>query len=585
MGAESPPIIIVTKCRGITSQPNPIGYASCVALAVDKAPHRRDDDTHLNRPLDGAGSLARLRMTAAVPGTDIRAIGFLLNGEATAVSGLSPQTTLLEYLRESRQLTGTKEGCAEGDCGACTVVLAEANADGTALRWTPVNACIRLLPSVDGKAVFTVEALAAADGTPHPVQRALAACHGSQCGFCTPGFVMSLFGLYKNAYRPSRSAIDDALSGNLCRCTGYRPIVAAAKAMFDEQGAGAANGWRACGFTSDGPRPVSPDERDLAARLVTLRSGGPLAYASGGQKWWAPRSIDALAELVADHPEARIVAGATDAGLWVTKQQRQLGDVVHVGDVSELRAIRGSEGNMNGGGESPIDIGAAVTLSDAFAALDDTWPELHEVWSRFASVPIRNSATLGGNLANGSPIGDSMPVLIALGASLRLRRGGDERMLPLEAFYLGYQKTALRSGEFVAGVQVPSRMPGTLVRAYKVSKRYDQDISAVFACFALTLERGSITAARIGCGGVAATPARALRAEAMLKGRTWNAATADEAAGVLAAEFAPLTDMRASANYRRAVLGNLLRRFALETGDTKVPSRIDQVLAGSDATA
>ncbi len=385
-------------------------------------------------------------MTAAVPGTDIRTIRFLLNGEDVAVSGLSPQTTLLEYLREYRQSTGTKEGCAEGDCGACTVMLAEPDAAGGALRWQPINACIRLLPSVDGKAICTVEALAAADGTPHPVQRALAACHGSQCGFCTPGFVMSLFGLYKNTYRPSRAEIDDALSGNLCRCTGYRPIVAAAHAMFDEAQSGSVTGWRACGVTAEDTRTVSAEERELAARIDALNANEPLAYTDAHQRWWAPRSLDVLADLIAEHPRARIVAGATDAGLWVTKHQRQLGDIIHVGAVPALRAIRREDGKLEANTEAHIaasiapsipghlHIGAAATLTDAFAALDVEWPELHEVWCRFASVPIRNSATLGGNIANGSPIGDSMPVLIALGAQLGLRRGKRERTLPLERF-------------------------------------------------------------------------------------------------------------------------------------------------------
>jgi xanthine dehydrogenase small subunit len=570
-------------------------------LPIDKDRPRGDDDVHRIRCIDCAGSPARHSMIAAVPGTDVRAIRFLLNGEAIAVSGLSPQTTLLEYLRECRQSTGTKEGCAEGDCGACTVMLAEPDAASGALRWQPINACIRLLPSVDGKAICTVEALAAADGTPHPVQRALAGCHGSQCGFCTPGFVMSLFGLYKNSYRPSRAEIDDALSGNLCRCTGYRPIVAAAHAMFDEAQSGTAGGWRARGVTAEGARAISAEERELAARVAALSPNEPLAYSDAHQRWWAPRSIDVLADLIAEHPEARIVAGATDAGLWVTKHQRQLGDVIHVGEVPALRAIRhrnantdanlvanleGSiEGSIAPGIAGHLHIGAAATLTDAFAALDVEWPEFHEVWCRFASVPIRNSATLGGNIANGSPIGDSMPVLIALGAQLGLRRGKRERTLPLEAFYLGYQKTALEAGEFVTGVHVPLRTPGTLIRAYKISKRYDQDISAVFACFALTLDRGLVAAARIGCGGVAATPARAPRAEAALLGRPWNAATADAAAGVLATEFTPLTDMRASAAYRRTVLGNLLRRFALETSGSSAPTRIDQVLSASGASA
>ncbi len=406
-------------------------------------------------------------------------IRFLLNGESVAVRGLAPQTTLLEYLRDDRRLTGTKEGCAEGDCGACTVILCERAAAGAHLEWRPVNACIRLLPSVHGKAVFTVEALKSSDGTLHPAQRALADAHGSQCGFCTPGFVMSLFGLYKNAYRPSRSVVEDALSGNLCRCTGYRPIVAAAQAMYETGAMPAAAGWRACGIAADGSRVVTAEEQRLHAELAALGATDTFTYEADGRRWWTPRSSEALATVLTANPEARIVAGATDVGLWVTKQHRELPDIVYTGDVDDLKEIERSD--------THLAIGAAATLTDAFAALGELWPELREAWARFASVPIRNSATLGGNVANGSPIGDSMPVLLALGAEVVLRCGDRIRAMPLQDFYIAYQKTALQPGEFVAQLRIPLRAPHTLLRAYKISKRYDQDISAVFACFALTL--------------------------------------------------------------------------------------------------
>ena len=279
----------------------------------------------------------------AAPGTDCSAIRFVLNGQSVAVEGVSPQTMLLEYLREHRQLNGTKEGCAEGDCGACTVVLAEPGPDDN-LRWRPVNACIRPLPSVDGKAVVTVEGLEAGDGTLHPVQRALVACHASQCGFCTPGFAMSLFGLYKNALAPSRADVEDALSGNLCRCTGYRPIRDAARAMYEPTLAGTTTGWRSAGIAIDGWRNATPDEKRLRMELALLARPDTFSYTADGQRWWSPRSLDALAALRVEHPHARIVAGATDVGLWVTKHQRHLGDVIYVGEVAELAAIhRGAD--------------------------------------------------------------------------------------------------------------------------------------------------------------------------------------------------------------------------------------------------
>lgn len=498
-------------------------------------------------------------------GTD--PIRLVLNGERVDVAGRSPQTTLLAWLREERSLTGTKEGCAEGDCGACTVVVAGSRGDGT-LDWKPVNACIRLLPSLDGKAVFTVEALRPSSGTLHPVQQALVECHASQCGFCTPGFAMSLFGLWKNAHAPAREAIDDALSGNLCRCTGYRPIVDAAQRMgaIDAKACGAL-GWRGPGVAADGSRIVSPEEQRLAAELDALARDATFDYEGAGQRWLAPIDADGLAAACLAHPDARIVAGATDVGLWITKEHRDLGTLVSTGAVRDLATVR-RDGHS-------IEIGAAATLADAFEALDDDYPELHEAWMRFASSPIRNAGTLGGNVANGSPIGDSMPVLIALRAYVVLRRGEATRAMPVEDYYLGYQKTARVPGEFVASVRVPRRPAGLALRAYKLSKRYDQDISSVFAAFALTLDAGRVTAARIGCGGVAATPKRASSAEAALEGKPWDEASAEAATVALEAEFAPIDDMRASAAYRRRALGNLMRRFWLETGaKTSAPTRI-----------
>jgi xanthine dehydrogenase small subunit len=489
---------------------------------------------------------------------------FLLNGAPLEVEGVAPQTTLLAWLREERQLTGTKEGCAEGDCGACTVAIAEARGDR--LAWQCVNACIRLLPSVDGKAVYTVESLAAADAL-HPVQQAMVDCHASQCGFCTPGFVMSLFGLYKNAYRPGREAVCDALSGNLCRCTGYRPILDAAQRMYDLPAPG---DWRAPGVAADGGCRASGDERAIAGRLAALGRRGTFEYVATGQRWIAPASEDGFATALAAVPDATIVAGATDVGLWVTKAHRDLGTILYTGSAADLARIVRDAGGMT--------IGAAATLADAFAALDVAFPELHEAWTRFASVAIRASGTLGGNVANGSPIGDSMPALIALGARVELRREARVRSLPLEDFYLGYRRAALEPGEFLRAVHVPPRPDGVLLRAYKVSKRFDQDISAVFACFAIAVDAGRIRCARVGCGGVAAVPARARRTEAALEGRPFAEGTFDVAARVLAEEFTPIDDMRASAGYRRTVLGNLLRRFWHETGATHgAPVRVGDV--------
>jgi xanthine dehydrogenase small subunit len=320
---------------------------------------------------------------------------------------------------------------------------------------------------------------------------------------------------------------------------------------------------------------TSDDEERLAAQLDALARNDTFEYEAAGQRWLAPVDAEGLALACARHPDARLVAGATDLGLWITKQHRDLGTLVSTGAVRDLQRVSQDA--------SHYDIGAAAPLSDAFDALDGDYPELHEVWVRFASVPIRNAGTLGGNVANGSPIGDSMPALIALGANVVLRRADATRTLPLERFYVAYQRTAREPGEFVAAVRVPRRPPGLVLRAYKLSKRYDQDISAVFATFALAIDGGRIASVRIGCGGVAATPSRARATEAALAGRAWTRETADEAARVLEGEFTPIDDMRASAAYRRRALGNLMRRLWLETAARSIgPTRVEDV--GRQAT-
>ncbi|HZZ09256.1 MAG TPA: xanthine dehydrogenase small subunit [Paraburkholderia sp.] len=482
-------------------------------------------------------------------------IRFYHQGSVREVAGVPAARTVLQHLREDLHCTGTKEGCAEGDCGACTVVIGELDAHG-ALALKAVNACIQFLPTLDGKALFTVEDLRAADGALHPVQQAMVDCHGSQCGFCTPGFVMSMWALYENqpaaAGLPTRDEINAALSGNLCRCTGYRPIVDASQKMFDY---------------SHYPR-VALDREALAAQLHALQRGDTFEYrapdtrgaAFGSPTFHAPVTLDAFAQLRAAHPQARLLAGSTDVGLWVTKQFRDLGDILYIGNVAELKTISRDA--------QTLTIGAAATLQDAYAALAADYPELAEMWTRFASLPIRNAGTLGGNVANGSPIGDSMPALLALGADVVLRHGAQTRTLPLDAFYLGYQKTALVAGEFVAALRVPRPVGKLRFRTYKVSKRYDQDISAVCAAFALNIgEDGTIETARVAFGGLAATPVRAAQTEAALTGARWDEATARRAMNALTADYQPLTDMRASSNYRLKVARNLLWRFHLESRD------------------
>jgi len=466
-------------------------------------------------------------------------IRFFFRGDVHEVAAVAPTRTVLQHLREDLHCTGTKEGCAEGDCGACTVVVGSLEDGG--LRMKAVNACIQFLPTLDGKALFTVEDLQQADGALHPVQQALVECHGSQCGFCTPGFAMSLWGMYlkQEGAAPSRCQVDDALSGNLCRCTGYRPIIDAARRMGEL------------------PR-VEFDRTALAGILASLQREAGVVHGYQGQSFHAPRTIDELSAARAAHPDAVLLAGSTDVGLWVTKQLRVLTDIIYLGHVAALNTVREHEG--------VIEIGAGVSLEDAYAALCRHYPaELGELRQRFASLPIRHAGTLGGNVANGSPIGDSMPWLIALGSSIVLRGPDGERVLALEDFYLGYQRKDLRPGEFVLGLRVPLPREDVVFRTYKLAKRFDQDISAVCAAFALRLGAGVVLDARIAFGGMAETPRRAARAEAALRGRAWNEAALLDAMAALGADYAPLSDMRASSGYRMKTAQNLLRRFWYET--------------------
>ncbi len=468
-------------------------------------------------------------------------IRFFYRGALQTIADAAPTQTVLQHVREVHRCTGTKEGCAEGDCGACTVVIGELKGDTVELK--AVNSCIQFVPTLDGKALFTVEDLKQANGDLHPVQQAMVECHGSQCGFCTPGFVMSLWALYLKqegrAGAPSRKEIDDTLSGNLCRCTGYRPIIDAAQRMLELPKA-------------------DFDRAALAASLRVIQRKDMLSYTHDGQSFHVPLTLEQLVKLRAENPGATILSGSTDAGLWVTKQMRDLGDIIYLNQVAELRALAVQDGKLH--------VGAAVSLEEAYAALCSHYPqELQELRQRFASLPIRNAGTLGGNVANGSPIGDSAPWLIALGSEIVLRGQGGRRVLPLEAFYLGYQKKDLRADEFVEALRVPLPHPGLRFRTYKLAKRFDQDISAVCAAFSITLDGAIARNARIAFGGMAATSRRAPQAEAAIEGRAWSEATLQQAMQSLARDYTPLTDMRASGGYRMKAAQNLLRRFWLET--------------------
>lgn len=464
-------------------------------------------------------------------------IRFVLNGEVVETDVADPTRTVLQFLREDLRLTGTKEGCAEGDCGACTVVVVEVDSSGDDVEVRTVNSCIQFLPTLDGRELITVEGLRDADGALHPVQQAMVDQHGSQCGFCTPGFVMSLYALYRNNPRPTRRDIDDALSGNLCRCTGYRPIVDAAQEMVS----------RSDDWDADYHRRV----------LAEVARKGALEIDHGGHRFFAPRDIGTFARLCVDNPDATILAGGTDIGLWVTKQHRDLGTVIYSGNVAEMLEVTETD--------SHLDIGAAVTLTDAIPVLTAQYPGLTEMFQRYGSPPIRNAGTLGGNIANGSPIGDSMPALMVLGSTLVLRQGDSERELSLDEFYHDYQVNDLEPGEFLARIRVPKAVEGDIVVSQKWSKRFDQDISAVCTAYRLRLDGDKVADFRMACGGLAPTIRRASRCEAAVTGQSWDENTIEAACTALASDFTPITDMRASADFRMVAVQNLLRRFWLET--------------------
>jgi xanthine dehydrogenase small subunit len=459
-----------------------------------------------------------------------RPIRFLLDGEVRELSDIDPTLTVLNLLRYHLRRTGTKEGCAEGDCGACTVVLGEL--ERGRVRYRAVNACILFAPILDGRALFTVESLGR-EGALHPVQQAMVDLHGSQCGFCTPGFVMSLYAAQCEGVATDATSLKDVLAGNLCRCTGYGPILTAGQAM------GAA------------PAP------DITEALAAIQPTEGLALERKGRRFFAPRSADELAALFEAHPEATVLAGGTDVGLWVTKQQRTLPTVVSLNDCADLKAIEDL-------GDA-LRIGAAVRYADAHPALAQLSPEFGELLRRLGGLQVRNLGTVCGNIANGSPIGDMPPALIAAGATLVLRKGAGRRELPLEDFFLTYGKQDRQPGEFIEAVIVRKPAPGRIFKIAKLSKRFDQDISAACLGLSVGVEAGRVTEARIAFGGMAATPKRATACEAALTGKPWTRETVEAAVAALAQDFTPITDMRASATYRLEAAGNLIRRAFLES--------------------
>ncbi|QBF25947.1 xanthine dehydrogenase small subunit [Pseudomonas tructae] len=479
-------------------------------------------------------------------------IQFLFNQELRSEHALDPNLTVLEYLRQHLGKSGTKEGCASGDCGACTVVVGELTEgeDGREhIRYRSLNSCLTFVSSLHGKQLISVEGLKH-QGKLHSVQQAMADCHGSQCGFCTPGFVMSLFALQKNSAAPDLHKAQEALAGNLCRCTGYRPILAAAE--------------QSCCQAQ--PDQFDNGEAQTIARLKAIAPSETGELNSGDKRCLVPLTVADLAELYGSHPEARLLAGGTDLALEVTQFHKTLPVMIYVGNVAELKRIETQE--------QYLEIGAATPLTDCYDALSREYPDFGELLHRFASLQIRNQGTLGGNIGNASPIGDSPPLLIALDAQIVLRKGANTRTLALEDYFIDYRITARQESEFIEKIIVPRARTDWAFRAYKVSKRLDDDISAVCAAFNLRIHNGVVEAARIAFGGMAAIPKRARACEVALVGKPWNQAGIERACQALAQDFTPLSDFRASKEYRLLSAQNLLRKYFIELQTPHIETRV-----------
>jgi xanthine dehydrogenase small subunit len=463
-------------------------------------------------------------------------IRFLLNGKPRAEIGVSPTTTVLDWLRLNARLTGTKEGCAEGDCGACTIVVGR-EADGR-LRYQAVNSCLMVLPQLDGAAVLTVDGLAAADGTLHPVQQALIDADATQCGFCTPGFVMAMFAFYHGGEVAEDVLIHEALAGNLCRCTGYRSIVEACRRVA----AGPSDRF------GDAATQTTSALRDLPANTE---------YSRGEQVYLAPRTLDELHRATAQHPDALLLAGGTDLGLRVSKDRETFPCVISTAAVAELQVVTVDA--------EALTIGAGITYTQALPYLDQHFPDFGALVRRIGSRQIRNLGTIAGNLATASSISDTVACLIALDASVTLASRSGSRTLPVEYFITGYRTTALTPGEVIAAIRIPLLTSGQRFTAYKLSKRFDQDISTVIAAFRVKLDGERVRDLRAAYGGMAARAARAKNLEALLADRDWAQASEADISAALARDFTPMSDHRGSAAYRLRAAANLVRRLQLES--------------------
>lgn len=473
-------------------------------------------------------------------------VRFLLNDEVVELTDLPATRTLLDFLRIDCLLIGSKEGCAEGDCGACTVLVGRL--EQGEIRYRSINACIAFVAALDGAHVVTIEHLSRTDGPLHPVQQAMVDFHGSQCGFCTPGIVMSLYGLWMETGDPKISDVEEALQGNLCRCTGYAPIVRAGLSREE--------------YWDETVDPLIVERESVLSTLAEFADGIRVVGGTAEERFILPASVDDLAAVLDEMPEARIVGGATDVGLWVTKFMRDITPVVFTTHLTDFHRI---ETDAHLDGQTGVIFAGGVSYTEALPVIDEHFPQMSDLWRRIGGQQVRNAGTIGGNIANGSPIGDTPPPLIALGAKIVLRRGSGHRIVPLEDFFIAYGEQDRRPGELVERIFVPYPDPADIFAVHKISKRRDEDISALCGAFRIKVANGTVQTAVIAFGGMAAIPKRAKAVEAALVGQPWSEATVAAAQAAFAEDFAPISDMRASADYRLLTAENLLQRVFLES--------------------
>lgn len=479
-------------------------------------------------------------------------IRFVLNDEAIKLGNFSSSLTLLDYIRLQKSLKGTKEGCAEGDCGACTVLVGRLTSDG--IRYETVNSCIRFMGSLDACHVVTIEHLKGENGELHPVQQAMVNQHGSQCGFCTPGFVMSLYALWMNTPNPTNTQVERALQGNLCRCTGYEPIVKAAIEVSQ---------------SSDPVHDKLNLERvNIIKQLSDMHDGQRVEIRHEGDLIIIPQDVKDLANARAEHPNSTIVAGSTDVGLWVTKHMHDISPTIFINHLQELHAIDIDADS--------ITIGACVSYTDMQSIIAEHFPQMKAFWNRIGGEQVRNMGTVGGNIANGSPIGDTPPALIALGASVTLSTESDQRTLPLKNFFIEYGKQDRSEGDFVEKIHIPFPAPNDMFAVYKISKRRDEDISALCCAIKMNVENGVMKNVAIAFGGMAGTPMHASETEKLLEGKAWSLDTIRKAKAGIDLDFSPLTDWRASKEYRSLAAKNILERFYIEMTDGTSASQLDR---------